>query len=197
MPDEKNESREEPAASPKPFEAPRNSRRSADNEDRSPSGAPPQSLLVEAATFLPILGISVRWLIRNPRALGAYLPSIVVGFVEQLRKLEDARADRYRARAARLNAQDERDLDARERELLRELPLVRGLVAEAITDSATSLAELQSKLASETDLANRASILAEISEVRHRLTTQLRAQTDLEAPQHHEHAAGRDIGGRV
>ncbi|MFJ4658871.1 hypothetical protein ACIP5Y_47010 [Nocardia sp. NPDC088792] len=154
---------------PRPFEIPH------------PATSMPETwTAVAELVSLPIFGAGVRYLARNPKALGAYFPAVVVGFVQQLTKLEEARTARYHAKAARQDAQQELELRSEEREVLRELPQVRALIAEAIAETVKSCADLEARLTNGPGADEFNPILDDLYAMQNRLDIQRRVQMDLE-----------------
>ncbi|WP_433560474.1 hypothetical protein ACQP1O_22525 [Nocardia sp. CA-151230] len=139
-----------------------------DVDVRSRAGHVP--LIMELAS-LPMLSVAVRGLAKNPEKLGAYLPSVVTGFVDGWRKLDAARGWLRKERAERKGSLA-REVEAAEAEMLARVPAIRRALDAAISEMNMSLAALRIELISERDEHQRARLEVEIGQTEQALEIQ-------------------------
>jgi hypothetical protein len=120
---------------------------------------------------LPILAAAVRNLAKNPDKLGAYLPSVAVGFVNGWCKLDEARARLRKSRAER-RADLAREIEADEAEALAQVPDIRRGLDVEILAGLRALADLEIELTSEKDEQRRARLEEELQQATEKLEIQ-------------------------
>lgn len=134
-----------------------------DVESPSGTGNPDALRAIAEIASLPALGIAIRTLAKHPQKLGAYLPSVVTGFVNGWHRLDQAK-ERLRTVRDEQTHVLQRTIETEEADAIAELPSIRRALRVDIAERKIAIAHLKTELIGEEDDEERSRLASRIAQ---------------------------------